>query len=272
MANRSQTSYAPTGSRRRGSTASVELDPNNIVSGKRQRKESRRLAEASASEAENLPDQKKPKKSRTKELVQEARPAVSTQPKSTAPPTKTINRINVSTKNSQVHLQTNSPLATTRKSTQYRAALATSCAAEEPGYYSDDGIKQSAQRMNGMSAVTEKLMAQELFESEMEDEEMPLAQPSSTIDLTHEKTSSSSSLESNDEEIQPQKLEKRKELSKVDKPERFAWRKQRATESQNNEDHIEEYGLQPVHGRFHGFTLTQLEFGLPVRYLFCGHY
>ena len=260
MANRSQTSYAPTGSRRRGSTAPVELDPNNIVSGKRQRKESRRLAEASASEAENLPVQKKPKKIRTKELMQEARPAVSTQPKCTAPPTKTINRVHISTKKSQVHLQTNSPLATTWESTQYCTTLATSRAAEESGYYSDDGIKQSAQRMNGSSAVTEKLMAQELFQSEMEDEEMPLAQPSSTIDLTHEKTSSSSSLESNDEEIRPQKFGKRKEISKIDKPERFAGRMQRATES------------QPGHERFHRFTLTQLEFGLPVRYLFCSHY
>ena len=70
--------------------------------------------------------------------------------------------------------------------------------------------------MNGMSAVTEKPMAQELFEDEMEDEEMPLAQPSSTVDLTHEKTSSCSSLESNDEGILPQKSEKEKELSKID--------------------------------------------------------
>ena len=70
--------------------------------------------------------------------------------------------------------------------------------------------------MNGMSAITEKPMAQELFEDEMEDEEMPLAQPSSTVDLTYEKTSSCSSWESNDEEIQPQKFEERKELSKID--------------------------------------------------------
>jgi len=266
MAKQSQTSYVTTNSRRRGSTASVDLDPNNIVSGKRQRKESRRLAEASASEAENLPIQKKQKRIRAKELMQEARPAVSTQPKSTAPSTETVNRIHVSTKKSQVRLQKNSPLTTTQKSTQYRTALGTSPAAEEPVYYSDDGIKQSAQRMNGTSAVTEKRIAQELFEGEMEDEEMSLAQASSAIDLTHEETSSCSSLESNDEEIRPQRLEKRKKLSKINKPERLVGRMQRANASQNNQDDLEEDGLQPDHGRFCGFTLTHLEFGLPVRY------
>ena len=163
--------------------------------------------------------------------MREATPAISTQSKSTAPPTKANNQVHVSTtKKYQMQLQINSPLATTRKSTQYRTELAMSREAEEPGYYSDDGIRQSAQRSNGMLAASKKLMAQEVFEDEGEGREMPLAQPSSAIDLTHENTNSSSSLESNDEEIPPQTFEKKKELSK--------------------EDQLARTGTQPLHERF----------------------
>ena len=123
-----------------------------------------------------------------------------------------------------------------------------------------------------MLAASKKLMAQEVFEDEGEGREMPLAQPSSAIDLTHENTNSSSSLESNDEEIPPQTFEKKKEFSKEDQLEKSVRRMQKVIESQENEDHLREYGLQPDQGRFQGFTLTQLESGLPVRYLVCGQY
>lgn len=273
MAKQPQLSHASTNRCRRGSTATVELDANNILSGKRQRKESRKKAESSASEAENLPVQKKPRKNRREELMQEATPAISTQSKSTAPPTKVNNQVHISTtKKYQMQLQINSPLATTRKSSQYGTALATSREAEEPGYYSDDGIRQSAQRRNGMLSASKKLMTQEVFEDEGKGREMPLAQPSSAIDLTHENTNSSSSLESSDEEILPQTFEMEKELSKEDQLEKSVRRMQKVIESQENEDHLREYGLQPDQGRFRGFTLTQLESGLPVRYLVCGQY
>lgn len=273
MTKQSQPSHASTNSHRCGSTVPVELDPNNIVSGKRQRKESRKKAESSASEAENLPAQKRRKKIRTQELVQEATSAITVQSKSTAPLSKANNQIHVSTTTkSQWQLGANSPLATTRKYTQHRTELATSSEIEEPGYYSDDGIKQTAQRRDGMLAVNEKLTAQEVFGDEIEGREMPLDQPGSMIDLTQGNTSSSSSLESDDEETWAQRFEKDKELSKEYQLEKSVRQMQRVIESQDNEDHLREYGLQPDQGRFRGFTLTQLESGLPVRYLVCGQY
>ncbi|KAF1938991.1 hypothetical protein EJ02DRAFT_468459, partial [Clathrospora elynae] len=254
---------------------SAELNADNILSGERKRKGSRKKVESDASEAEDdVQDSRRKRGSRTEILRDEAtakkastkqkpmpKPAM---PKSKVQP-KPKPKLQPKLKKPESPPQQPFPPMTSVKyahTTQSQTHSARYSGGGGPEYYSDEEAHQKAQPSSRVPEAPKPTTA--IFEGDSDVETNNNLQPPqrSEIDLTNVADSSSSnSSKDEDEDNAVTGLEAEPIGKLID---RAVKKKKKKMESQEDEAEMQRFRLQPEKGRFIGFSLDELEAGLPA--------